>query len=110
MCICAVLMFEFHYNYIKNEYGNNLRLLFTDTDSLMCEIKTGDIYIDFSQDKKMFDFSVYSTKSVVGKMKDKTGGVAIKEIFGLKLKTYSFLVDESSEHKKAKVVKIMLQQ
>ena len=43
-------------------------------------------------------------------MKDETGGVAIKEIVGLKLKTYSFLVDESSEHKKAKVVKIMLQQ
>ena len=62
MCICAVLVFEFHCDYIKIECGNNLRLLFTDTDSLMCEIKTGDVYINFSQDKKMFNFCNYSTK------------------------------------------------
>ena len=36
-------------------------------------------------------------------MKDKTGGVAIKEFVGLKPKMYSFLVD-NNEHKKAKVV------
>ena len=33
-----VLMYKFHYDYIKNRYSNNLRLLFTDTDSLMYEI------------------------------------------------------------------------
>ena len=36
-------------------------------------------------------------------MKDKTGGVAIKEFVGLKPKMYSFLVG-NNEHKKAKVV------
>ena len=35
---------------------------------------------------------------MVGKMKDKTGGVAIKEFFGLKPKMYSLLFDGSSEH------------
>ena len=49
-------MYEFRYYYIKNKYGNNLKLLFTDTDSLMYEIKTEDIYKDFSNDKEMFDF------------------------------------------------------
>ena len=38
-------MYEFHYDYIKNKYSNNSRLLFTDTDSLMYEIKTEDIKI-----------------------------------------------------------------
>ena len=38
--LSKVLMYEFHYNYIKNKYGNNSRLLFTYTDSLMHEIKT----------------------------------------------------------------------
>ena len=36
-------MYEFHYNYIKNKYGNNLRLSFTSTDILMHEIKTEDV-------------------------------------------------------------------
>ena len=60
----------------------------------------------------MFDFNNYFTKSkyyddsnklVIGKMKDKTGGVAIEELVGLKPKMHSFLVD-NSEHKKAKLM------
>ena len=39
---------------LKNKYGNNSRLLFTDTDSLMCEIKAEDVFKDFSNDKGMF--------------------------------------------------------
>ena len=54
MCILdlsKVLIHVFHYDYIKNKYGNNSRLLFTDTDSLMYETKTEDVYEDFSEDK-----------------------------------------------------------
>ena len=106
MCILElskVLMYEFHYDYIKNKYGNNSRLLFTDTDSLMYEIKTKDVCKDFRNNKEMFEFSNYSTKSkyydnsnklVVGKMKNETAGVVIEEFVELKLKMYSYLVDE----------------
>ena len=58
-----VLMYIFHYDYIKNIYDNKSKLLFKDTVSLMYEIKTEDVYEDFSSDKEMFDFSHYSTKS-----------------------------------------------
>ena len=37
-------------------------------------------------------------------MKDKTSSVAIEEFVGLKPKMYSFLVDDNSEHNKAKGV------
>ena len=88
MCILdltKVLMYKFHYDYIKNKYENKSKLLlFTDTDSLMYEIKTEDVYEDFSSNKEMLDFSNHSTKSkyyankaVIGKMKDDVGGVAI---------------------------------
>ena len=46
MCILdlsKVLMYEFHFDYIKNKYDNKSKLLFTDTDSLMYEIKTEDV-------------------------------------------------------------------
>ena len=36
------LMHDFHYNSIKTTYGDNAKLLFTDTDSLAYEIKTKD--------------------------------------------------------------------
>ena len=55
--LSKVLRYEFYYDYVKNKYGNNSRLLFTDTDSLICEIKTEDVYEDFNKDKKIFDFS-----------------------------------------------------
>ena len=55
-------MYKFHYGYIKNKYGNNSRLLFIGTDSLMFETKTNDTYEDLSKDKEMFDFSNYSSK------------------------------------------------
>ena len=58
----------------------------------MCEIKTEEVYEDFSNDKEMFDFTNYSTKSkyydksrklVTGKMNDESAGVAIEEFVGL---------------------------
>ena len=95
--LSKVLMYELYFGYIKNKYGNNWRLLFTDTDSLMYEIKTEDIYEDFSNNKEMFDFSDYSTNSkyydnsnklVIGKIKDETAGAAIEEFVRLKPKMY----------------------
>ena len=76
MCVLylsKVLMYGFHYNYTKNKYCNNSKLLFTDTVSLMNEIKPEDFYEVFSRDKEIFDLSNYgdSNKLVVVKMKDK---------------------------------------
>ena len=94
MCILElskVPLDEYHYDYIKNKYGNKSRLLFTDTDSLMYEIETKNVYDD-SYNKEIFDFSNYSSKSkyyddsnalIVGKMKDEMGGIAIEEFIGL---------------------------
>ena len=42
--LSKVLMSEFYFDYIKNKYGNNSRLLFTGTDSLVYEIKIEDVY------------------------------------------------------------------
>ena len=93
--LSKALLYQFHCDYTKKKYDNKSKPLLTDIDSLMYEIKTEDVYEDFSSDKKIFDFSNYSTKSkyynnsnklVTLNMKDETGGVAIEEFVRLKPK------------------------
>ena len=55
-------MYNFHYNYIKRNYDS--KLLLTDTDSLVYEIKTDDVDEDFYKDKGLFDFSDYPQDSM----------------------------------------------
>ena len=108
-----VLMYEFHYDYIKNGYDNKSKLLFT--GNLMYEIKTEDVYEGFGSDKETFDSVIIgiiskskynddSNKLAIGKIKDETYVVAIEKFVGLKTKMYSFLVDDKSEHKNGKGV------
>ena len=59
------------------------------------------VIIQLSQILRWFDDS---NKLVVLRVEDETKGVAIEEIFGLKPKIYSFLMNNSSEHKKTKGV------
>ena len=49
--LSKVLIYKFHYNYIKNKYDNKSKLQFTGTDSLTYEIKTEDVYEKFSRNK-----------------------------------------------------------
>ena len=95
--LSKLLMYRFHYDYIKKKYQQQANLLFTDTDSLMYEIQTEDAYADFWKDKDLFDWSEFASPyndkanaKVVGKMKDETHGNPITEFIGLKPKMYSY--------------------
>ena len=120
MCILdlsKIIMFDFHYNYIKPKYGNNAKLLFTDTDSFMYEIQTEDFYKDISGDVwDRFDTSDYPenhpsriptgiNKKVLGMFKDEAAGKNIKEFVGLRSKLYSYIMEEGKENKRCKGVK-----
>ena len=52
-------MYEFYYNHLKNKYGDRCNLLYTDTDSLLLEIKTEDVYKYMAENKDLYDFSNY---------------------------------------------------
>ena len=112
MCILDLsktLMYDFHYNYIKQKYGDKAKLLFTDTDSLMYEIQTEDFYKDISKDvKQRFDTSDYPpnhpsgipsgfNKKVLSMFKDEAGGKVIDEFVGLRAKSYSYKMFEGKE-------------
>ena len=99
--LSKLLMYRFHYDYIKEKYREKAQLLFTDTDSLMYEIEAENIYADFWNDRDRFDFSSYPRTSpyfdatnnkVLGKMKDEAHGQPIREFIGLRPKMYSFII------------------
>jgi hypothetical protein len=65
--ISKTLMHDFHYNYIKPKYGDDAKLLFTDTDSLCYEINTEDFFKDISGDVyEMFDTSNLGKSATFG--------------------------------------------
>jgi hypothetical protein len=55
-------MYDWYYNTLKKKYGENCTLLYTDTDSLLVDIKTKDAYKDMSEMKDEYDFSDYPTE------------------------------------------------
>ena len=117
MCILdlsKMLMYDFHYSYIKKKYNNRARLLFTDTDSLTYKIEAEDVYKDFWNDKDMFDNSDYPesspyylnvNKRIIGKFKDEACGIPITEFIGLKSKMYSYVKDNEKGGRTAKGIK-----
>ena len=120
MCILDLsktLMYDFHYNYIKNKFNDKATLLFTDTDSLAYEIETEDFYKDISGDVHgFFDTSnfpkghssgieVGCNKKVVGMFKDEAGGKIISEFVGLRPKLYAYKMHDGKEEKRCKGVK-----
>ena len=107
-------MYYFHYNYIKQKYGNKAKLLFTDTDSLTYEMKAENVYEDFWSDKDKFDNSDYpesspyfnkTNKKVIEKFKDEASGIPINEFIGLRSKMYSYIKDNYVCGKTAKGIK-----
>ena len=119
MCILdlsKMLMYDFHYNYIKNKYNIRARPLFTDMDSLNYEIESEDVYKDFWNDRDMFDYSDYLESSpyycnannkIIGKFKDEACGIPITEFIGLKSIMYSYVKDNEKVEGLLRVLKRM---
>ena len=115
--LSKLLMFDFHYNYIKEKYKDRAELMFTDTDSLLYHIHTDDFYKDISCDiKDKFDTSDYPlihpsgiqtgvNKKVIGMFKDEVAGKQITHFVGLRPKLYSFKIEDTRDVSKCKGVK-----
>ena len=110
--ISKTLMFDFHYNYIKKNYGDKAELLMTDTDSLVYLIQTDDFYEDIKKDvKKNFDTSNFPdihpsgiktgvNMKVIGVFKLENGANIIVLFIGLCPKMYTFKVETKYEKDK----------
>ena len=110
--LSKMIMYDWHYNYFVKKF--KCSLLFTDTDSLVYEIKgTDNVYDEVFKDKKLFDFSGYDrgsvyydcvNKKVIGKMKDEMSVKIIAEFVGLRYKMYSIVTVDDEKLVRAKGV------
>ena len=107
-------MYSFYYDVLKPKYQDNIKLVYTDTDSCVIQVGTDDLYRDFKEINAYMDFSDYnvehpnydkSNKKVLGKFKDEMNGKIVTNFIGLKPKAYCYKVyGEDREHKKSKGV------
>jgi hypothetical protein len=112
MCILdlsKLLMYEFYYNKFNKQFPDN-EILYGDTDSLVLNIYTVDLYKELENMKEELDTCDYpkdhplyslENKKVVGKFKDELNGKIMTEFIALRSKAYAFkLLNE--EKKKLK--------
>ena len=110
-------MYEFWYDYLKPKCKGKAKLWYMDTDGFVINIFTEDFFEDINNDvERWFDTSNYDkndkrplpmgmNKNVIGVFKDELGGKIMKEFCALRPKTYTYLMDDDSEKKKAKWIK-----
>ena len=93
---------------LKPKYPEKVKLCYTDTDSFIIHIKTEYFYKDIVNGvAKWFGTSNYDKmiKKVIGIFKDELGRKNIIEFAEIRAKTYAYLMDNDSEHKKTKRTK-----
>lgn len=114
--ISKTLMYNFHYNNMIPLYGEDCKLLYTDTDSFIYQINGNrDVYEDMKTNLAWYDTSDYpidnqfniprANKKVPGLFKDENSGEIMTEFVGLRAKMYSVRVKAHDTIKKAKGVK-----
>src|SRR3954451_16275125 len=121
-------MYDFWYNHIKRKYGDRAKLCYTDTDSLIIEIETEDVYADMIEDADLYDFSDYPEEhplleklppdqwvilpdgtrelknmKVIGKWKDEFAGTRALRYAGNRSKSYA--LEAEDDHKNVQKAK-----
>ena len=105
-------MYRFYYDVMKPKYGDNIKMVYTDTDSFVFHTKTDDIYQGLKEINDEMDFSGYeknhkcydaTNKKVLGKFKDEVGGKIMAGFIGLRPKCYAFRIHGGdTEYEKCK--------
>ncbi|CAI6372576.1 unnamed protein product [Macrosiphum euphorbiae] len=107
--ISKTLMYDYHYNVMQKHYRDKIKLMYTDTDSLIYHIKTTDFYEDLAANHSLLDRMdtanlpsdhpcyVAVRKKEPGYFSDEVDADIITEFCALRAKSYAFNVYAGEE-------------
>ncbi|CAI6375722.1 unnamed protein product [Macrosiphum euphorbiae] len=107
--ISKTLMYDYHYNVMQKHYRDKIKLMYTDTDSLIYHIKTTDFYEDLAATHSLLDRMdtanlpsdhpcyVAVRKKEPGYFSDEVDADIITEFCALRAKSYAFNVYAGEE-------------
>ena len=108
-------MYDLFYNVLKENYGNDVNLVYMDTDGLLLDFKNIDVYKEMQNGalKEHIDLSNFPTdhhlyseenKGKLGLLKSETADNPISEVICLSPKCYSVLLEDGAVKNTAKGV------
>ena len=99
-----LVMFSYYHNVLKKSFGDRVKLLYTDTDSFVIELRTRDLYADLSVISHTLDTSNFPREnhylsglftndynSELFYFKSEVGGDDIIAFIALRAKVYSLI-------------------
>ncbi|XP_022181211.1 uncharacterized protein LOC111041291 [Myzus persicae] len=107
--ISKTKMYDYHYNIMKKHYKDKIKLMYTDTDSLVYHMQTEDFYADLAANANLLDRMdtanlpsdhpcyVAGRKKTPGLFSDEVNGNVITEFCALRAKSYAFNIYQGPE-------------
>ncbi|CAB0032319.1 unnamed protein product [Trichogramma brassicae] len=117
--ISKTRLYRFHYDFMRDRFGSNCKVLYTDTDSLVYEIRGQNVYevmkhkdninefdtFDYEKDNPFGMPLLRENSKKIGLMKDELCGKILRRFCGLRSKMYSVDIQNGGVIKKIKGIK-----
>ncbi|CAB0028810.1 unnamed protein product, partial [Trichogramma brassicae] len=117
--ISKTQLYRFHYDFMRDRFGSSCKVLYTDTDSLVYEIRGQNVYevmkhkdninefdtFDYEKDNPFGMPLLRENSKKIGLMKDELCGKILRRFCGLRSKMYSVDIQNGGVIKKIKGIK-----
>ena len=80
--LSKTVIYGFWYNYLKPKYGENVKLCYSDTDSIIVHVKTDHVHKDIAEDVDTLNYEV-DKPWAKGKSENVIGIIKSQNVFSI---------------------------